>query len=97
MDKTTVTEEITVRDIFCAAFLLMHDLRPTHTFRVGSVIYGAYIATDDVKRAMELWESPATMVPASVFAGAYHKAKRMFFNNDSDESKHYNKVEGRTG
>ena len=65
------------RDLFLVAFLLLHDIRPTDTWRSGRVVYGVYQWTDNLEKLVDLWKDPGTQVPASKFAGTYREAKRI--------------------
>ena len=74
------------RDLFQVAFLLLHDIEPEKTLRIGRVVYALYERSDDLKNAVELWKDPAVMVPASRYAGAHRKAKRLLLDTPSSES-----------
>lgn len=73
-------EDIQVRDMFLAAFLILHDFRPKSISIVGRIAYGCYTNTPDIQRLLEIWRSPSNQVPASRYAGAYREAKRVFLD-----------------
>lgn len=71
------------RDLFQVAFLLLHDIEPKETLRVGRVVYALYERSEDLENAVELWKDPAVMVPASRYAGAHRQAKRLLLDKDA--------------
>jgi len=73
------------RDLFQVAFLLLHDIEPEKTLRVGRVVYALYERTEDLTNAVELWKDPAVMVPASRYAGAHRQAKRLLLDSDPEK------------
>lgn len=71
------------RDLFQVAFLLLHDIKPMETLRVGRVVYALYDRTDDLMNAVEMWKDPAVMVPASRYAGAHRQAKKLLLDGEA--------------
>ena len=83
------------RDLFLVAFLLLHDIKPTETIRIGPIVYGLYERTDELATVVDLWKDPDVMVPASKYAGTYRRAKRLLL--DSEKAKPGEKVDEAQG